>query len=89
MVSVRLTIFICIAEIYGERLSTQGHELEQISQAATWGQWNVVKYLAARNDDLDAEDKYGMTPIAFAAIKGQLEVVKDLAARNVNLDAKA
>ena len=56
--------------------------------AASRGQWEVVKDLAARNANLEAKDWTGMTPMAWAAKAGQLEVVKDLAARNANLEAQ-
>ena len=60
----------------------------QMALAAEAGQWEVVKDLAARNANLEAKDRHGMTPMALAAEEGQWEVVKDLAARKANLEAK-
>jgi ankyrin repeat protein len=48
----------------------------------------VVVDLAARNANLEANDYYGLTPIALAASRRQWEVVKDFAALHANLEAK-
>ena len=46
----------------------------------------MVKGLAGRSANLDAEGRISMTPMAPAAYADQLEVVQALAARDANLD---
>jgi ankyrin repeat protein len=49
----------------------------------------VVQQLLGKGAELEAKDKYGLTPLSCAAEKGHVEVVQQLLGKGAELETKS
>lgn len=64
-------------------------EQSLLSIAASYGRYNIAKYLIQKGAIIDDQDEYGSTPLHFAAMKGHLNIVKLLIENGADVNKQA